>query len=52
VSFWLWQNDMIRPDQLREAEVVAAINNALETSHQKGRNPELVEEVARAVAGV
>lgn len=50
VSFWLCQNDMIRPEQLQEAEVVAAINNALELAHQRGRNPELVEEVTRAVA--
>lgn len=51
VSFWLCQNDMIRPEEFREAEVIFAINNALDHAHQKGRNPELVEEVARAVAG-
>jgi transcriptional regulator with XRE-family HTH domain len=50
VSFWLCQNDMIRPEQLREAEVVAAINNALELANQRGRNPELVDEVTQAVA--
>lgn len=50
VSYWLWQNDMIRPDELRDAEVVAAINNALEGAHQRGRNPELVVEITRAIA--
>lgn len=50
VSYWLWQNDMIRPEELQDAEIVAAINNALEQAHQRGRNPKLVEEVARAVA--
>ena len=52
VSYWLCANDMIRPEQLRDAEVVAAINNALEYTHQRGRNPDLVEEVARAVSRV
>ncbi len=51
VSYWLWQNDMIRPEELQDAEIVAAINNALEQSHQRGRNPDLVEEVAKALAG-
>ena len=50
VSYWLWQNDMIRPEELQNAEVVAAINNVLEAAHQRGRNPELVAEVVRAVA--
>jgi hypothetical protein len=50
VSYWLFQNDMIRPEELRDAEVVAAINNALERSHQHDRDPALVEEVTRAVS--
>ena len=50
VSYWLHQNDMIRPELLEEAETVAAINNVLEGARQKGRNPTLVEEVSRSVA--
>lgn len=50
VSYWLWQNDMIRREELQDAEAVAAINNVLERAHQIGRNPDLVEEVAQAVA--
>lgn len=50
VSDWLWRNGMIRDEEPRNAETVAAINNALERLHQRGRNPDLVEEVARAVA--
>jgi hypothetical protein len=50
VSYWLWQHDMIRPEELQNAEVVAAINNALEATQQRGRNPDLVAEVARVVA--
>jgi hypothetical protein len=41
---------MIRPEELRDAEIVAAINNALERSHQHDRDPALVDEVARAVS--
>ena len=50
VSYWLCQNDMIRPEELQNAEIVAAINNLLEGVRQRGRNPDLVAEVARAVA--
>ena len=50
VSAWLSKNDMIRPETLRDAEIVAAINNALERSHQRQRDPALVDEIARAVA--
>ncbi|MHB1425504.1 MAG: hypothetical protein ACYC3I_20240 [Gemmataceae bacterium] len=49
VSFWLCQNDMIRPEQLQEAEAIAVINNALDLVRQRGRNSELVEEVTQAV---
>jgi transcriptional regulator with XRE-family HTH domain len=51
VSYWLCQNDMIRPEQLREAEVIATINTALDLVHQRKRNPDLVEEVTRVIAG-
>lgn len=50
VSAWLSKNDMIRPETLRDTEIVAAINTALERSHQLERDPALVDEVARAVA--
>lgn len=50
VSFWLAQNDMIRPEELEEAEVVEAINCALDIAHQRERNPELVDEISQAVA--
>jgi hypothetical protein len=50
VSYWLAQNDMIRPEELRDATIVAAINSALETSHQRERDPALFDEVSKAVA--
>jgi hypothetical protein len=50
VSYWLCENDMIRPEELRHAEIVAAINNVLQRESQRERNPALVEEIVRAVA--
>lgn len=50
VSFWLWQNGMIKPEELREAEVIAAVNNVLELWHQRKRIPGLVEDVERTVS--
>ena len=41
---------MIRPEELKDAEIVAAINNALERFHQYDRDPALVDEVSRAVS--
>lgn len=52
VSVWLCENDMIPEEELDEAEVIAAVNNALERTQQLGRNPALVDEVTRAVAAV
>lgn len=45
VSYWLAANDMIPPGEREEAEVVAAINGALEMIHQRCRNAELVNRV-------
>lgn len=50
VSYWLSQSDMIRPEEVQEAEVLEAINNALAFAHQRDRNPQLVEEVGKVVA--
>jgi hypothetical protein len=49
VSYWLLENDMIRPEKYLEAEVVGAINFALEHAQRKVRNPKLVDEVIQAV---
>jgi len=49
VAYWLWQNNMIREDVLREAEEVEAINRVLEMEHQRRMRPGLIEEVERAV---
>lgn len=49
VSDWLAQNDIIRPEQGWNAEVVAAINTWLETARQRQRNPQLVDEISRGL---
>lgn len=49
VSYWLWQNGLIREDDMWTAEVIAAVNNALEQQQQRQRHPDLVQEVAKAV---
>lgn len=50
VSYWLVQNDMIRPEELQNAEAINAINNMLEHFQQKTRNPGLLAEIAEAVS--
>lgn len=49
VASWLWSNDMIKEDILREAEDVACINTVLELESQKQQNPQLVEEIRNSV---
>jgi hypothetical protein len=50
VAHWLWQNDMIKEDVLREAQEMAAINSVLELEHQRQRDPALTEEILRSLA--
>lgn len=51
VAFWLWENDMITEDVLRDAQEVDAINSVLELEWQKKEHRELTEEVLNALAG-
>lgn len=50
VAYWLWQNDMIKEDVLRDAQQVEAINSVLELAWQKRENRELTDEVIKAVS--
>ena len=50
VAFWLWENDMIKEDVLRDAQQVEAINSVLEMEWQKKENRELTEEVIKVVS--
>jgi hypothetical protein len=49
VSYWLWQNDMIKQEVLREAEDVAVINAVLELRHQRKSAPGLAEEIMQSI---
>ncbi len=46
VSRWLAQNNILRSEDGLNAEILAAINNSLETIRQRQRNPELIDEIA------
>ena len=47
VSYWFAQNDIVRPEEGWNAEVVAAINNWLEAQQHRRRNPELVKAISK-----
>jgi hypothetical protein len=49
VSYWLAQNNIIRPEAEWNAAVVAAINNSLEAALQREQHPDLVREIREAV---
>jgi len=52
VSYWLARNNILRPEDSWNAEVLAAINNALEMSHQRERHPDLVEDITRELGAL
>src|SRR5665647_2893703 len=45
VSYWLAQNNILKPEDGWNAEVVAGINNLLEAARQKKRNAPLIQEL-------
>jgi hypothetical protein len=45
VAYWLRQNNMIKEDTLRDAQLIATINSVLEFQHQKQIEPSLTEEI-------
>jgi len=47
VSRWLAQNDLLHPEANWHAEVIAAINTALEQARQQQRHPTLIANVRR-----
>jgi hypothetical protein len=49
VARWLWENDMIPEDMLREAEELATINSVLELQWLRQTLPDLTEEILRFV---
>lgn len=51
VADWLWQNNLIREEMLRDAEDVALVNSYLDVEHQQKRNPGLARKVRKSVSG-
>ncbi|MFM7845677.1 MAG: helix-turn-helix transcriptional regulator, partial [Planctomycetota bacterium] len=49
VAYWLWENDMIKEDLLRDAREVEAINSILEIECLKKRDSVLIESVRRSI---
>jgi hypothetical protein len=49
VAYWLWENNMIKEDVLRDAQEVDIINSVLELRHQQKMMPELTDEIMRTV---
>lgn len=50
VSYWFAQNDILRPEEGWNAEVVAAINNWLEAEQHRERNPRLIETISKELS--
>jgi hypothetical protein len=51
VAYWLWENNMVKEDVLRDAQEVETINNILESERQKRDRPKLFREVVKFVTG-
>ena len=49
VAHWLWENDLIKEDILRDAQDVAIINNFLDLRRQRRMDPALTKEVERVL---
>ena len=50
VARWLWENNMVKEQVLRDAEEVEVINAVLDFEHQKRSRPGLTREVRKSVA--
>jgi predicted transcriptional regulator len=49
VAYWLWRNDMIREEELHDAQQLAGINTVLELHRQQGLAPAFMHEVIQAI---
>lgn len=52
VAYWLWQNNIIKEDELRDAQDLAVINSVLELERQRQVSPQLTREVVEALSGL
>jgi hypothetical protein len=49
VSYWLWQNDMLKENVFREAETIDLVNSILELQSRKKLTPELTNEIMESI---
>jgi len=49
VAYWLWQNNMIKEEVLREAEEIEIINDLLKLERQNSEHPERTQEIIKAI---
>jgi hypothetical protein len=49
VSYWLWENDMVKEEVVREAQEVAVINSVLDLLHERPMEPGLAIEVEKSL---
>ncbi len=45
VAHWMWENNYIKENVVRDAEYLQVINNVLELRHQQKATPKLAEEI-------
>ena len=50
VAYWLYDNNIVREEVLRDAQEVETINNVLELQRQKKENPGLTQAIIESVS--
>lgn len=50
VAFWLWENNIIKEEDLREAQDLTVINSVLELERQRQVSPQLTKEIMEALS--
>jgi hypothetical protein len=50
VAFWLWENNIIKEEDVREAQDLMVINSVLELERQRQLSPELTKEIMEALS--
>jgi hypothetical protein len=50
VAFWLWENNIIKEEDVREAQDLTVINSVLELERQRQVSPELTKEIMEALS--
>jgi hypothetical protein len=49
VSYWLWQNDMVKEDFYWSAFAIEVVNNTLELLYRKKLSPEQADEIMESI---